>query len=354
MSKKKRRKRPAPLRQPDSPPKGQAAGTRRQGGQKGSGGKASARSGDRARRPRTAADRRRVVQEWAHPPVALSVVRGLQSAGASPLLVVSSFLSALVLWLIFTTYGAAPAPSAMVLMTALPPVHSLLIDIGAVLTGGSTAAAGTLLFLAGLLVLRAGLLSLWVAGSLDRLERREATSDDLVAGGRGEVSRVLRRAARAFTTMLGIEAGFYVLSMVTALLAVGFAIGQLAVIGGLIGGLLFLVFAPVIVVAEGAGPAAAFRLSVRAARLPGPRHMMATVAYVAMTLVVSLFAPSSRVAQATPAITTWLFVLFVTFLHVSALAMFVYRWLAVRDRVLQEASTPSGGKRERAAPASLR
>jgi hypothetical protein len=282
------------------------------------------------------------------------MARALRVVGSSPLLIVSSFMAALALWLIFTSYGAAPAPSAMVLMTALPPVHSLLIDIGAVLTGGSAPAGTTMVFLAGLLVFRAGLISLWVAASLERLQPRDPGSGDPVGGFRAELPRVLRRAARSFTTMLGIEAGFYVLSMATALLAVGFAIGQLAVIGGLIGGLLFLVFAPVIAVAEGAGPATAFRLSIRAARLPGPRHMMATVAYIAMTLIVSLFAPTSRVAQATPEITTWLFVLFVTFLHVTALAMFVFRWLAVRDRVLRPASDQPSGKRDRVAPAGLR
>jgi hypothetical protein len=287
-------------------------------------------------------------------------------------LVVSSFLAALVLWLIFAAYGAAPAPSAMVLMTSLAPVHTLLIDIGAVLTGGGSPAGATLIFLGGLLLLRAGLLSLWIATCLERFGARDLPGPGGgldgqdgpdpgrgdpsagAVGARGEWSRVWPKAVRAFGSVLGIEAGFYVLSMATAFLAVGFAIGQLAVIGGLIGGLLFFVFAPIAAVTDGVGPAVAFRLSVKAARLPGPRHMMATVAYIAMTLIVSLFAPTSRVAAATPAITTWLFVLFVTFLHLTALATFTYRWLAVRDRVIAGASSEPGEKPKRPAPAALR
>jgi hypothetical protein len=164
----------------------------------------------------------------------------------------------------------------------------------------------------------------------------------------------LRRAAHSFGAVLGIEAGFYVLSMTIALIALRSSLGQIAVIAVLVGGLLFFMFAPIIAVAEDLGLGPAVRLSIKAARLPGPRHMLATVAYVAMTLTVSLFAPTSRVAAATPSITTWLFVLFVTFLHVTALATFAYRWLVVRDQVIRGPTDRAGGKREHPAPAALR
>jgi hypothetical protein len=356
MTKKKRRKRPAPMRplEPDVAADRRGA-TGRTKGQWGSA-KAPARSAERPRRARTAEERRAAAEQWAHPPLAVSVARALQAVGSSSVLVVSSFLATLALWLIFTTYGASPAPSAMVLMTALPPAHSLL-DIEAVITGGSSAAGATLLFLAGLLLLRAGLMSLWVAGSLERLEGPGGPDRPIgpVADvGDGELSIVLRRAGRSFGALLGVEAGFYVLSMTIALIAQVSSLGQIAVIAALVGGLLFFIFVPIVAVAEGVALGPAVRLSIQAARLPGPRHMLATVAYVAMTLAVSLFAPTSRVAEATPSITTWMFVLFVTFLHVTALATFAYRWLVVRDRVIQGPADQPGGKRERPAPAALR
>jgi hypothetical protein len=285
------------------------------------------------------------------------VAKGLRAVGSSPLLVVSAFLATLILWLVFTAYGAAPAPSAMVLLTALPPAHSLL-DIEAVLTGGSSGPGSTVVFLAGLLVLRAALISLWVAGSLERLAWADplhrVTSGANGRSGTEELSIVLRRATRPFGAVLGVEAGFYVISMAIALAALQSAALQIAVIAALVGGLLFFVFAPIVAVAEEVGLGPAVRISIKAARLPGPRHMLATVAYIGMTLSVSLFAPTSRVAAATPAITTWLFVLFVTFLHVTALATFVYRWLVVRDRVLGGPAVQADGQRERPAPAALR
>jgi hypothetical protein len=350
MTKKKRRKRPVPLR----PPEAESAGSRATS-QRGSA-KTAARSAERPRRPRTPEERRAAAEQWAHPPLAPSVARGLRAVGSSAVLVVSAFLATVALWLIFTAYGAAPAPSAMVLLTALPPAHSLL-DIEAVLTGGSSAPGATLVFLAGLLVFRAALISLWVAGSLERLTQADPLNrapSEANGDGTGELSTVLRRAMRSFAAVLGVEAGFYVISMAIALAALQSAALQIAVIGALVGGLLFFVFAPIVAVAEEVGLGPAVRISIKAARLPGPRHMLATVAYIGMTLTVSLLAPTSRVAAATPTITVWLFVLFVTFLHVTALATFVYRWLVVRDRVIHGPVDQAGGKRERPAPAAFR
>jgi hypothetical protein len=286
--------------------------------------------------------------------VAVTIARGLRTVGTSPLLVVSSFLSTLVLWLVFVAYGIASSAQAMALVTSIAPVHSLLADIGAVVTVGSGSAGTTLVFLAGLLVVRSAILSFTVAAILERLEGTNPPG----AGGTGSIRKqvpvILRRAARSFPSMLGIEAGFYILAMATAFIAVGFGLGQLAVIAGLIGGIYFFVFAPIAAMAEGAGPRTAARLSITAAKLPGPRHMMATAAYIAFALIVSLFAPTSRVFSATPTITDWLFVLFVAFLHVGALATFTYRWRIVRDRVVPKDAGRPRRARDRSEPAPLR
>ena len=57
--------------------------------------------------------------------------------------------------------------------------------------------------------------------------------------------------------------------------------------------------------------------------------------------------PGSRFAEATPSIRVWEYVLIVSVLHVSVLAMLVDRWLAARGKVVaawaEEASRPASG-----------
>jgi hypothetical protein len=69
------------------------------------------------------------------------------------------------------------------------------------------------------------------------------------------------------------------------------------------------------------------------ARLPGSQQGLVVGAYLAITVVVVLFSPTSRVSLATPTVQVWAYGLFVTFLHVGYLAAFVYRWLQLKDIV---------------------
>ena len=66
-----------------------------------------------------------------------------------------------------------------------------------------------------------------------------------------------------------------------------------------------------------------------------------------------LYVAKPGVAAATPDVAVWLFVLFMSFVHVSALATFTYRWLLIRDRVLAAAGE-GGARRPVRTPASLR
>src|SRR5439155_12710130 len=97
--------------------------------------------------------------------------------------------------------------------------------------------------------------------------------------------------------------------------------------------LYFLILGPVVAVSEGLGLRAAVERSVRTARTPGSQQGVVVGAYLAITVVVVLFSPTSRVSQATPTIQVWLYGLFVTFLHVGYLAAFVYRWLLLKDQI---------------------
>jgi hypothetical protein len=107
------------------------------------------------------------------------------------------------------------------------------------------------------------------------------------------------------------------------------------------GGMYFFVFVPIVVVAEEQGFRQAIRLSIRVARLPGPRHMFLTLGYLSLSFLLLSSTPSAGVARATPPVGVWVYVLFVSFLHLSVLGAFAYRWLAVREPILAAAGDAS-------------
>jgi hypothetical protein len=48
------------------------------------------------------------------------------------------------------------------------------------------------------------------------------------------------------------------------------------------------------------------------------------------------------VSIATPSVTVWLYVLFASFLHLSVLGAYAYRWLMVREAVMAAGGRPDG------------
>lgn len=272
-----------------------------------------------------------------YPPIGVSLAKGMHAVARSPALLVTSFLAALALWGAFSVYGVflAASPAAMVQMESLPPVHSFL-DIQFLAAGRSASAVALGGLAVGLLLVRAALLALWTSLILASLDEASGTG----APGR----EVVRRATRSLFPMLGVEAGFFLISVSSLFLVAGFlgpAFGQLGIIAALLGGMYFFIFAPVVLVAEGVGVREAARLAIKAARLPGQRHVFLTFGYLTLAIFLSLSTPGSRLAYATPSLTVWIFVLFVSFIHLSVLAAYVYRWLAVRRLLLpDEARTP--------------
>jgi len=259
------------------------------------------------------------------PPVAKSLARGMSVVGRSPLLLVITFLAALGLWLGFSGYGViqSATPQAMVLLVSLPPLHTLL-DLNFLAGGRTVSAVQVVTSSAGLVMVRAALMCVWV--SLIR---------ESVQGGPEpvDVRSSLRRAARSFVPMVGLEIAFLVLATASIFLVSSF-LGSLGVILMLVAGLYFFSYAPVIAVVEEERTLRAAQLSIRAARVPGPQHLLFTTAYLALTLFVSVVVPGSRVAAATPSLAVWAYTLLVGFLHVSILAAFTYRWFLIRDHAL--------------------
>lgn len=358
MSKKKRAKRrraksqaAASLTPADGSPGRSAAGTagrsdgsrlgttRRSSGSGGS--RSEHRTGTRPRRGETAGTTRYSPGGPTHPPVGVSLARGLGAVGRSPALLGSAFAGALLLWMAFQAAGVvlAPAPGFMAQLEALPGLHSF-VDIQFVLaSGGGLTGSAAGIFAIGLLVLRGILLSFWTAVLLDALG--DPTSDD----PRARLKASVRRAIRRTPIMVAVETGFLVLSLSSLAVVLSFfgaSLGILAVLIALMGGLYFFVFVPIVLMAEDHGLRTSVRLALRAARLPGPRHLLLTLGYLTVSLLTLASIPSSAVTTATPSFAVWLYVLFASFLHLSVLGAYAYRWLVIRDAVLAAAGRPSG------------
>jgi hypothetical protein len=260
-----------------------------------------------------------------HPPLGVSLARGLAAVGGSLPLLVTSFLAALGLWVIYSSYGTlvAPSPAAMVLLESLPPLHSFL-DLQLVVSGRDISFVLATTFMVGLIVLRAAIQSLWIGLTLESLRGKRGWRSSFLPG--------LRRGIRGFRTMVAVEATFMLLAVASVFL--GPALGQLAVIGVLVGGTYFLALAPVIAIGERDAFRPTLRLAIKSARIPGPRHTLLALSYLAAALLISYITPGAGAAAATPSVTTWAFTLFVSFLHVGCLGAFTYRWLAVRQSIL--------------------
>lgn len=268
------------------------------------------------------------------PPVAATFARGMSVVGRSPLLLVITFLAALGLWLGFTGYGViqSATPQAMVLLVSLPPLHTLL-DLNFLAGGRTVSAVQVVTSSAALVMIRAALMSVWLSLILDSLQGGSSDVAIRPPLGRAAIRASLRKAARTFVPMVGLEIGYLTLATASIFLVSSF-LGSLGVILMLVVGLYFFSYAPVVVVAEGERTVRAAQLSIKAARVPGPQHMLFTTAYLALTLFVSVVTPGSRVAAATPSLPVWAFTLLVGFVHVSVLAALTYRWVLIRDHAL--------------------
>jgi hypothetical protein len=238
---------------------------------------------------------------------------------------VSAFLGAFVLWLIYAATGVI-TPGVIGQLESIPPMHSLL-DVDFFGIGSRLLPGGLILLLILLIVLiRAGLLTLWLTVLIDRFERGTQRGDEPPPSLFG------RHSFRIYQSLLAIEAGFliglFLLANVVALM-----FGQLGIVFGPILLMYFLVYVPVVSAAEGLGPVASVRPAIRAARLRGWQHAVLVFGYVIGTLSLLLRRYSPDL-PATPTVLTWAFALFTTFVHLSVQGTVVHRWLSVREPVL--------------------
>lgn len=260
----------------------------------------------------------RPVPESPYPTLAVTLAQGLRTAGSSPEILAVAFLSLLATWGAFVLLGAEPAPRTLSLLMSPAPVH-VFSDAPYALSTGSTALF-SVLAIAGLAILRAVTFALLTLLIVQVLRDGRASLRAAVAA--------LPRTSLSFAGLYLIEFGLVVAAF-QLLLAF---LGQLAVLA-IVGALYFLVFAPIVAAAEGDGPRQALRRGLRAARLPGTRHISLVLAYFLVLFYSGAVAPFGALAPATPSFAVWCYALGATFIHISVLAAFAYRWLAVRDQV---------------------
>lgn len=252
------------------------------------------------------------------PTLAVTLAKGLRVVGSSPEILGVAFLTLVITWLAFVALGAEPGPRTLSVLVSVAPVH-VFSDAPVTLSPGSTALF-SVLAVAGLAVLRSvsfGLLTLLVVQALR--EGRVSMRDAL---------RALPRVSLVFAGLYLIEFGLVVAAF-QLLLAF---LGQAAILA-IVAGLYFLIFAPIVAAAEGEGPRQALRRGMRAARLPGSRHISLVLAYFLLLFYSGAVAPFGLLPPATPSFVVWIYGLVGAYIHISVLAAFAYRWLAVRDQV---------------------
>jgi hypothetical protein len=197
------------------------------------------------------------------PPLAESAARGLRAVGSSPLILGTAFASLLATWGAFVALGVEPGARVLAVLMSLSPGH-VFSDVPVAAAAGD--ATGALLGVIGLGVVRSttfGLLTLLVV--------------DAVRSGRPDLRAAVRRLPRVGASLFAL----YVVEVAAVVVLLQALVGFLGPFGilAVIGALYFLIFAPVIVAAEGASTREALRRSVRAARLPGTRHIALVMVY---------------------------------------------------------------------------
>jgi hypothetical protein len=262
------------------------------------------------------ADRPRGLAPSPYPGLGITLARGLGVTGSSPVILATAFLGLLATWATFVLLGAEASPRFLAVAMAISPAN-LFTDVPVAFAPGDTVlVVVSVVVLALLRSVTAGLLIALIADGFE---------------GRPNLRAAVLRLPRIGSTLAAVY-----------LVEVGVVVVLLQLVAGLLGQLsllvvaaaiYFLAFVPVIAVMENEGLQGSFRRSVRAARLPGTRHLTLVFLYFLFLFYAASISPFGTLSPATPSLPTWVFGLALTFLHVSVLGGLVFRWRAVRDQV---------------------
>jgi hypothetical protein len=256
------------------------------------------------------------------PSIPRSLGRALLVVGSSPVILLSAMLFVFLAWLGMVALGLEGPPGRLVNLAALPPISTYFDALNGVTIYGFGLPG--LIAATGFMLVRSLFLAVLTGLVVQAIE------------GEGTPQEGALRGLRAFPIVLAVN----ILSM-TAMIAgtivlpfLGAGLGFLGSILILVAALFFLVYAPTAAIREGRNLQDTLRRSARAAMLPGSRHVILSMLYVflALPLLVAL-APSGSELSVNPALSTWIYALAATVLHVVFLAAFSYRWISAEAEV---------------------
>jgi hypothetical protein len=255
------------------------------------------------------------------PPLGTAFSRGAAAILGSFTLLSGSLLLVGLLWLGLVGVGMETFPRAMVEALAIPPVGTYFdVLAGANIYGLTSSALGITLALT---VIRSIVWAMLVGLILERLEYGLVTVVGVLQGLRALPAILMVNTVN----LVLIVAGNVILPTLLG------AIGNLVFIATLVGGLYLLAFAPAAAIRLRLPGREAMRRSGRAARMPGPRHVVMVTIYFFIALMLATFVPGGATVTANPTAATWAFVLAGSVLHLVFLAAFCSQWIAVEDKV---------------------
>ena len=253
---------------------------------------------------------------------------------ASPPLVLLPLVVPLLLWLGLLAVGLDYVPQGLVDLLAIPPIGTLLDFLLAGVLTGQQLNLALVGFALALTAVRALLWAILIGLVLESLDGRRPSPVGALRG-------VLR-----FPTVFAI----FVLNLAIVLFAQSLALslgsfGNLVFYTGLVGGLHFLVLAPIAAVRDNIPAREAIRRSVRAARMPGSRHVGLVLLYFILGFLPFMVFPGPFVAA--PSVRLWVLVLALSLVHVIFMATFAVRYVAVEDQIPEAAPRQARGTRPR-------
>ncbi|MFN2544312.1 MAG: hypothetical protein ABR600_07055 [Actinomycetota bacterium] len=255
------------------------------------------------------------------PTLATSVGRGVLAAGTAPVLL-TALLYVGALWLGLVALGLEVFPSSLVEALAFPPFGPYLTDIFLpTQIYGLTATALVVSIL--LTVLRAVVWAVLIGMMLEALQY-----------GRTSLVGVLQglRAVPAVLVIMLVNVLAIVFSNLVLPVILG-PIGQLALAAVLFGGIYLLPFAGAAAVRGPRRAREAIRMSARAARLPGSRHVVLVILYFFVAVLLITLLPGHDIVTANPSLASWAWILGGNVVHLVFLAAVCDRWLVVEDQV---------------------
>lgn len=271
----------------------------------------------------------RLPADTAMPRPRTSFARGFVTAGSSPLVIGLGFGLVFVFWLGLVAIGFQGPAAVLTNALAVPPIGTGLdLQIASTIVGTQAGGLGVAAIIP-FIVVRSVAFAALAGLVVEALESGRTTWVGIVRG--------LRRTHVVLATNILYLAILTLSQLLSPLLGPGFAI--LLFIAAPIAGIYLLVFPPFVAIREGLSMPDSLRRGWRAARLPGRGNLAMATFYVIPATAILVVSVSGRWSFAllgvNPTWAAWLFILFVNFLHMAALAAFAFRWMSI------EAEAPS-------------